>query len=178
MVAEVVGVLFAVLALALFFFLPGFAWVRALWPEKRFTGPPAVENLVEGLTAGFLLSLSFTILIGFALGNGPGTFQAGPDDPLLEAILTLLMAGGLAVGWIRGGWGRPVPVRGAGPPPPPEEDLEEVLAHFEALEQEERELSRRLKASPGGMEAETLRARLEGLRAQRRLEERERREGL
>ncbi len=176
MVAEAVGTLFALFALVLFFFLPGFVWVRALWPEKRFRGPQGVENVVESLTAGFLLSLAFTILIGFGLGNGPGTFQAGPSDPLLETVLSILTLGGFAVGWLRGGWGLRVPgpgvVRAA-----PEEDLEEVLVRFEAMEEEERELSRALRRAADGTEARSLHRRLADLQARRRVAERAREEG-
>ncbi len=173
MVAEALGALFALAALALFFFLPGFVWVRALWPEKRFRGPEAVENVVEGLTAGFLLSLALTILIGFGLGNGPGTFQAAPSDPLLETILAILTAGGLAAGWLRGGWGPHSTAGGAEPSSPPE-DLEGTISRFEDMEAEERELSRALKGSRGAGEASGLRQRLADLRARRRAAEQQR----
>ncbi len=170
------GILFALVALALFFFLPGFVWVRALWPEKRFKGPQALENAVEGLTASFLVSLAFTILIGFGLGNGPGTFQAGPADPLLETILGVLTLGGLAAGWFRGGWGSRFPVPGTGRGSLPE-DLDGTIVRFEAMEEEERELSRALKRAPDGGEAGSLRRRLAELRARRRAAEREQQEG-
>jgi hypothetical protein len=149
----------------LLFVLPGLAWSRALFPEWRLRGPPALLRAVETATLAFFLSLSFTVLVGFGLTFGPnGPFPAGWGDPLLEAILAAIAGVGVVVAWARGGFARvppparaPEPAPGSGSPIP-------YLIELERLQREARGVRRRLREGRlAGRDRAELEERLRGL---------------
>jgi hypothetical protein len=174
---------FALGALALFFFVPGYLLVKALWPEKRWKGPEAPITALEMVTGGFLASLGLFLVIGFALGN-TGVFQAGPSDPLLEEILLGLSVLFLVVGWVVGAYRKEAPAAPSfvEPPGPGEEDLGPVLDQFQRWNREERDLRReihRLRREGGSADAlKQKQEELDGLRASRRQAEADRQRSL
>ncbi len=170
------SVAFSLAAIALFFFVPGFLWYRALWPEKRLSGSAGTEHVVESVVAGFLLSVAFTVLIGFGLGNGPGTFQAGPGDPLLEEALAVVALAGGVVGGLRGAWSRRGPAMRTGASQAP--SMEERLAPFEERERQRRDLEHRLRSERDPERTRVLREELARLKAEERDAERKLREGM
>ncbi|MHB8351302.1 MAG: hypothetical protein ACYDFT_01200 [Thermoplasmata archaeon] len=102
---------------ALLLALPGLAWTRAVFPEWRFRGPLAITRAIETAALALLISVSLTILVGFALTFGSDSgFPATWSDPILEAILAALAVVGLAVALARGGFDRIAP---SAPPPEP-----------------------------------------------------------
>lgn len=177
--ATLLDVLFALVALWLYFFVPGYLLVKALWPEKRWKGPKAEMTAVEMVTAGFVSSLGLLLVIGFVLGN-TNAFQASEADPLLEEVLAALSLAFLALGWFRGAYARE-------PPPAPsfvepvsagEEDLAPTFSRFESLLREEREAQRSLRQArrekAPSDEVRALEARVEEVRAKRRRAQQER----
>lgn len=178
-----VNVLFALGALALFFFVPGYLLMKALWPEKRWRGPDATIVAIEMVTGGFLASLSLFLLVGFVLGNA-GEFEAGASDPLLEGILAGFAAIFFVVGWFLGAYRREAPPAPSfvEPPAPGEEDLGPILDRFQAWSREERELRRELhhlrRSGGDPKEVERVTQELETLKAQRRAAEDERQRAL
>jgi hypothetical protein len=138
--------LFATLALVLFFFLPGYLLMKALWPEWRIRGKAAVERGVTMVTGAVVSSTAMTILVGFVLGN-TASFQAGPDNPLLEAVLLVLSVAFFLVGLWRGAyskWPLPSPsyaehaLKG-------EDDTEAFVEEIEAIVREELRLKAEIK---------------------------------
>jgi hypothetical protein len=163
-------VLFEVLAAALFFFVPGFFLLRALFPEWRMRGEGGREHALVLFTGGIVLSVVLTILIGFYLGN-VGLFQAGMSDPLLEEILGGLSLIFLVVGIARGAFA-PVP-----PPPsrfvevtlPGEDDGAEFLAELAEMGARERRLRHEIRKArrEGSRDLPTLESQLSELLARR-----------
>lgn len=89
---------------ALLFFLPGFTSTKALFPEWHLLKSGWIRA-VELLTLSLVVSVAYTILVGFVLGNLPGSlFQAGWSDPLLEAILGGFAAVAFVIGLLRGSY--------------------------------------------------------------------------
>ena len=177
------GALFAVGAIVLFFFLPGYLLVKALWPEKRWRGPQGAITAVEMLTGGFVASLGIFLIVGFVLGN-TGQFYASPSSPTLEGILAVLAVIFLALGWIQGAYRKDPPPAPSfvEPPLPGEEDLEPMLGRFQEWAREERRLQRevhraRREGAPSADRAR-LEEQLQELRAVRRKAERTREEEL
>jgi hypothetical protein len=126
--------------LLLVFALPGYAITKATFPEWRLRGPEALLRAVEIGTLSLLLSVTVTILVGFVLGNLPGSFfQAGWTDPLLEVILVGISGVGLAVAALRGGFRRTAP---SIPPPEPSPGEEDPMALLRSLEASQREVRR------------------------------------
>lgn len=174
MAATSVPAVFALGALALFFFVPGYFLVKALWPEKRWRaphgGPMVALELVVG---GFVASIALLVLVGFFLGNS-GNFAAGPSDPTLEEILTVLSVLFLAAGWWRGAYRAepPPPSTLVAPPLAGEEDVGPLFRRLEVLTQEEhrraREVRRAERSGAPRVEVERLKSELEELRGQRR----------
>lgn len=170
---------FALGALALFFFVPGYLLVKALWPEKRWAGPGAPIVALEMVTGGFLASLGLFLVVGFVLGN-TSSFAAGPGDPFLEEILLGLSAAFFVVGWFLGAYRKEAPATPSfvEPPAPGEADLGPVLDTFQGLNREERELRREIHRlrREGGKPEELAQRReeLEAVRGRRRQAEQER----
>jgi hypothetical protein len=129
-----------IVGLLLVFALPGYAIAKATFPEWRLRGPVALLRVVEIGTLSLVLSVTVTILVGFVLGNLPGSFfQAGWTDPLLEAILAAIAAVGLVVATLRGGFSRIPPMAPAPEPSPGEED---PMALLRALDDNQRHARR------------------------------------
>lgn len=171
--------LFAVGSLALFFFVPGYLMVKALWPEKRWRGPDRSAVALEMVTGGFVASLGIFLLVGFALGN-TGNFWASSSDPVLQEVLVAFALLFLGLGWFRGAFARdppPVP-RFVEPEGPGEEPVEPVVERFRRMMREEakleREIRQRRRAGAPAGEIEALQAELKSLRESRRKAERER----
>lgn len=93
------------LGAALFFFLPGFAVARAVFPEKRFRGAAGLRGALELVVLSFVLSVALTVLVGYLLLSvAPGAFSATWDTPTLEVALAALAAVGFGVGAARGAY--------------------------------------------------------------------------
>jgi hypothetical protein len=148
-----------VAGLLLVFALPGYAITKATFPEWRLRGSEALLRAVEVGTLSLVLSVTVTILVGFVLGNLPGSFfQAGWSDPLLELVLTAITAIGLVVAALRGGFSKVTP---AGPVPEPSPGEEDPMALVRDLEEAQRR-ARRLKHALRQLNAtDPERARLE-----------------
>ena len=145
--------------LLLVFALPGYAITKATFPEWRLRGPGALLRAVEIGTLSLVLSVTVTILVGFVLGSLPGSdFQAGWNDPLLEAVLAAIVAVGLVAAVLRGAFRR-LPPSAPAPEPDPGEEAPFALAR--ALEADRRE-ARRLRHAIRTLKADDpQRARLE-----------------
>lgn len=173
------GALFGLGALLLFFFVPGYLLVKALWPEKRWRGPQGPMTAVEMLTGGFVASLAIFLVVGFALGNS-GLFYASPSSPTLEGLLAGLALVFFALGWFRGAFRQDPPPAPSyvEPPLPGEEDLEPTLEKFQRWATEERGLQRALRRArregSSASEVERLKSELETLRTTRRKAEKDR----
>ena len=158
--------------LLLVFALPGYAITKATFPEWRLRGPDALLRAVEIGTLSLVLSVTVTILVGFVLGNLPGSFfQAGWSDPLLEAILAAVTAVALAAAVLRGAFRRVAPPRPAPEPAPGEDDPMALARQLEADRREARRLRhvlRNLKAD----DPERARLEEELTEAERRAQER------
>jgi hypothetical protein len=129
-----------IVGLLLVFALPGYGITRATFPEWRLRGPDALLRVVEMGTLSLVLSVTVTILVGFVLGNLPGSFfQAGWSDPLLEAILAVIAAVSLVVAVLRGAFSKVPP---AVPPPEPSPGEEDPMALLRALEMNQRNARR------------------------------------
>lgn len=173
--------LFGVLALALFFFVPGYLLVKALWPEKRWRGAGSEGSItaIEMVTGGFVASLGIFLLVGFALGNA-GDFEASPSEPLLEGILAAFALVFFLLGWVRGAYRADPPPAPSyvEPPAPGEEDLIPTLKKFQDWGREERRLQREIRRAKregaGGTELGKLKGQLQDLRDERRAAEAER----
>lgn len=158
----------AVLGGLLVFVLPGYAVSKAVFPEWRIRGSKALLTAVELATLSLVLSVTLTVLVGFALLNAtPAGFQATWSDPRLEAALGAITGLGLAVAVGRGGFSR-VP-----PPTPALEDDPgltggwEAMRRLDQLVREERGLRRSLVGAPPGSKEELeLRSRIERVRAE------------
>jgi uncharacterized protein DUF1616 len=139
-----------VLGLLLVFGLPGYAITKATFPEWRLRGPDGLLRAVEVGTLSLVLSVTVTILVGFVLGNLPGgLFQAGWNDPLLEAILAAIAGVALTVGALRGGFRRMPPPAPGLEASPGEENPMALVRALEDSQRRARRLQhtiRRLKA--------------------------------
>jgi hypothetical protein len=163
-VADALGAAAGVL---LVFVLPGFALSKAIFPERRVRGPKAIERGVELAALSLVLSVSTTVLAGFALLNGPG-FSASWTNPLLEAVLAAVTAVALAAAWVRGAFAKVPPAGRPLEPAPGAEGGWELLSALEGLAREERHLRRALRRVPAdGAEARRIRGELETVARQR-----------
>jgi Protein of unknown function (DUF1616) len=136
----------AVAGLLLLFFVPGYTWTKATFPEWRLRGPEALLRLLETVTLAIVLSVVVTVLVGYVLlATAPGGFQAYWTDPVLEAVLGGLAAVGFAVGWYRGAYRREPPA----PPPADtgtgEQGAWELTRELDRLGREERRLNHLLR---------------------------------
>jgi hypothetical protein len=146
----------------LLFVLPGLAWTLALFPEWRFRGPLAITRAVETATAAFVMSLAFTVLVGFALTfNVSGPFPATWSDPVLEEILAAIAAIGFILAYFRGAFDRVPPAAPAPEPAPGADAPTPVLEELSELRTIERRLRHRLRQRGlGSSERERVEAEL------------------
>lgn len=156
----------ALAGLLLIFFLPGFAVARALFPEWRFRGPDGLLRVVETGAMSLVLSVSLTVLIGFALLNSPGGFSASWSDPVLEAILAGITGVGLVAAGLRGAFAREAPESRPLELLGGEEGGAEALERAEELAREERRLRHALRVSREGPDAVRFRGELVRVRAE------------
>ena len=164
----------AVAGLLLVFFVPGYAVVKATFPEWRIRGPEAYLRLVETVTLAFVLSVVLTVLLGTVLLLTPAGVQVYWTDPVLEATLAgVAIVAGVA-GWLRGAYRKQPPLT-ATPPGDGEEGAWELTRELEAIIRAERRVQHALRvAEPRSTEASRLEAELSELRNRREELRRER----
>ena len=155
------------LGLLLVFFLPGFGVLRALFPEQRVFRPLSLRTLVEEVTGSLVLSVTLTILVGFAwLGSTTGV-QASWSDPIVEVILGAIAGLALAVAALRGSFARTPPPAPALEPTAGEAGAFELLRALDQFAREERRLEHKLRVvGEGSREAEAIRDALERVRSE------------
>jgi len=156
-----------VVGFLLVFFVPGYALVRATFPEWRLRGPSAGLRLVETFTLSLVLSVTLTVLVGYGLLVGAtGGFQAYWTDPLLEAALAAIAAVGFAGAWYRGAFSSAPP--SASSEPAGEEGAWELTRELDRIAREERRLTHQLRVrGTDPKEGARLRADLDRLAAER-----------
>jgi hypothetical protein len=140
----------AVAGLLLVFFVPGYAVVKATFPDWRVRGPDPLRRGLEIATLAFVLSVTLTVLVGyFLLDVGPGGFQASWSQPVLEAALAGVALVAFVIGWLRGAYGHEPPVRSrAEGSDDGAEGAWELTRELDRLRREERRLVHRLRAGP------------------------------
>jgi uncharacterized membrane protein len=166
----------AILGVLLLFFLPGFAVTRALFPEWRLRGDAKWLRIVETGTLSLVLSVGFTILLGFGLLNLPSGFAAGISDPVLEVGLASITAVGFLLAAVRGSFARTPPTGPALPEATGEEGTWEAVRSFDRLSSEIRRVRHALRVASTEVERRRLTDRLSELEAElrQRGEQRER----
>jgi hypothetical protein len=164
-----VSVAEAVVGGFLLFFIPGYAVVKALFPEWRVRGPDGGRRLLEVLTLSFVTSIGLTVLVGFGLLDlAPGGFSAGWSNPVLEAVLIAVAAVAFAVSFFRGAWSPTPPSAPVPSPSVGEEGAWELSRELERLGRDERRIQHALRTTPtDSAEAARLTAALEALRSER-----------
>lgn len=152
----------AAVGVVLIFFLPGYAVTKALFPEWRVKGPDARLRAIEIFTLAFVLSVTFTVLVGYVLlVASPGGFHAYWSSPVLEVALAAISAVGLIVAWQRGGFSREAPAKPSTATEEGEEGAWEVLSELDRLAREERRILHALRRSaPDAPERARLNAEL------------------
>ncbi len=124
---------------ALFFFLPGFALVRAVFPERRFRGAAGLRGALELTVLSFVLSVVLTVLVGYLLVSAvPGAFSATWDTPTLEVALAALAVVGFGVGAVRGAYSATPPAARAPAALPGDEGAWELSQKLDRLAAERR----------------------------------------
>ncbi len=130
----------------LVFGLPGYTATKALFPEWRIRGPEALLRAVEIGTLSLLLSVTFTILVGFILGSLPGgLFQASWTNPLLEIVLAAVTVVAAVVGLLNGAYRREPPRVPASELAPGEDRSWELLKTMNTLHRQERRLRHEIR---------------------------------
>jgi Protein of unknown function (DUF1616) len=151
----------------LVFFVPGYFTTRALFPEWRLRGPTAPRRLVETLTLSFVLSVTWTVLVGYLLlTTAPGGFQAYWTDPVLEGVLAGVSVVALGAGVVRGAYGRTMVPSARAEPDPAGSGAWELSRELDRLEREERRLRRALRSSVGSDKERDLQDRLATVESQ------------
>jgi hypothetical protein len=136
----------AAAGLVLVFFLPGYATTRAIFPEWRLRGREAWRRGVEVVTLSFVLSVAWTLVLGYLLLAGfPGGFQASWGDPQLELGLLLVTVVAFLAGWRLGAYGASAPSPPQLPPEPGGEGAWELGRHLDLLARDERRLRHELR---------------------------------
>jgi hypothetical protein len=150
----------------LLFFVPGYTTTRAVFPEWRLRGSDAWRRGVEVVTLSFVLSVAWTIVIGYLLlAVAPGGFAPFWTDPVLEGALLVVTVGTFLAGWAVGAYAAVPPVPVGPAPDPGGERAWELTRQLDLLAREERRVEHALRvADPSGEEAGALRRRLERLR--------------
>jgi Protein of unknown function (DUF1616) len=152
--------------LLLLFFVPGYTTTRAVFPEWRVRGAEAWRRAVEIVTLSFVLSVAWTIVIGYILlAVVPGGFQPFWSNPVLEVALLVVSVGAFVVGWKFGSYASEPPYRPPLTVDPGGEGAWELTRRLDLLAREERRVEHALRlADPEGTEAGTLQLRLNALR--------------
>ncbi|HEY6237938.1 MAG TPA: hypothetical protein VIZ68_01975 [Thermoplasmata archaeon] len=158
----------AVAGVLLLFVLPGLTTAKALFPEWRLRGPERLLRSVELGTLSLVLSVGYTVLLGFGLLNLPVGFSAAWSDPLLEELLAIVTLGGFIVGWARGAYRKEPPPAPAPETSPGEDGAWEVVRSLEILAREERRIRHALRVDATGPTAAGLRAELDRVQAETR----------
>ncbi len=159
------GVLESSAGFLLVFFVPGYTTTRAIFPEWRLRGADAWRRGVEVVTLSFVLSVAWTILVGYLLLAGlPGGFQAAWANPELEVTLLAVTLITFVAGWTAGAYST-VPPSGREPPTDPGEDgAWELTRALDRNAREARRVTHRLRqAAAHSSEAAELEARLASL---------------
>lgn len=160
-------VLEGVLGGLLLFLLPGVAVAKALFPERRARGPGGVRWMVELAGLGVVLSVVFTVLVGYLLLSlVPGGFSASWANPELEVGLGAILLVAFALGVLRGAYRREPPPASGGTTAQEPEDAWELGRRLDRLQRERLGLERQIAAAPSG--SVDLRERLEGVLAEER----------
>jgi uncharacterized membrane protein len=131
----------------LVFFVPGYALVKALFPEWRLRSPDALRRGVEVATLAFVLSVVLTVLVGYALLEAnPTGFQAAWSQPLLESVLAAVALVAFLVGWFRGAYAHDPPsIPNRSDTDAGEEGAWELSRELDQLQREERRIRHRLR---------------------------------
>ena len=138
----------AAAGLLLVFLLPGYTTTRAIFPEWRVRGPGAWRVGLEVVTLSFVLSLGWTLVLGYLLLAGaPGGFQASWSDPELEVGLLVVTLLAFVAGWRVGAYATEPPPSAA-PAQSGEEGAWELTRHLDANAREERRLEHALRVGP------------------------------
>jgi len=160
------GLLESVAGLLLLFFVPGYTTTRAVFPEWRIRGAEAWRRGVEVVTLSFVLSIAWTIVIGYLLlALAPGGFGSFWTNPELEVALLFVTLVSFISGWRVGAYGTHPPPTVAPAADPGGEGAWELTRRLDHLAREERRVEHALRvADRTGSEAAPLRLRLEALR--------------
>lgn len=134
---------------ALLLFVPGFAVAKAVFPDRRLSGPDGWRWGVELVALALVLSVVLTVIVGDLLLVGtPGGFHANWGDPLLETALAAVALVAFVAGVLEGAYAR-VPPR---PSPSTEEPgaagAWELSQRLERLQRERGRIDRQLRATP------------------------------
>jgi len=152
--------------LLLVFILPGYTTTRAIFPEWRIRGRDAWRRGVEVVTLSFVLSIGWTVVVGYVLlVAAPGGFQASWTNPELEVALLVISLVTFLVGWQMGAYARTPPPMSGPSPEPGGEGAWELTRELDRIAREERRLEHALRVgSPKGTDPVDLRRQLAALR--------------
>jgi hypothetical protein len=96
----------------LLFFVPGYTVAKAVFPERRLSGPEGVRWGIELVALALVLSVVLTVAVGYLLLAGaPTGFRATWGDPLLESALAAIAVVAFTAGWLEGAYARMPPAR-------------------------------------------------------------------
>jgi hypothetical protein len=156
----------ALAGLLLLFFLPGYTTTRAIFPEWRIRGTEAWRRGVEVATLSFVLSVGWTVVVGYVLLSAvPGGFQAFWTNPELEVALLLVSLATFIAGWRVGAYAKTPPASSDPAPDPGGEGAWELTRKLDQLAREERRLEHALRvAGRSGAESDDLNSQLTALR--------------
>jgi len=143
---EALSVVEAVAGGCLLFFVPGYTVAKAVFPERRLSGPEGVGWAIELVALALVLSVVLTVAVGYLLlADAPGGFSASWSDPLLESVLgAIALLAGVA-GWLEGAYARVPPARMARQPEPGGTGAWELSVELDRLQRERLGLERELR---------------------------------
>ncbi|MGA8275783.1 MAG: DUF1616 domain-containing protein [Thermoplasmata archaeon] len=156
----------ALAGLLLVFFLPGYTTTRAIFPEWRIRGTEAWRRGVEIVTLSFVLSIGWTVVLGYLLLAGaPNGFEASWTDPELEVALLVVSVAAFIAGWRLDAYSKTPPASERPSPDPGGEGAWELTRHLDRLARDERRLEHALRAAHrSGADAADLERQLSTLR--------------
>ena len=173
-----IGLLDAFVGLLLLFFVPGYTTTRAIFPEWRVRGSDAWRRGVEIVTLSFVLSIGWTVVVGYGLlAAVPGGFQASWSNPELEVALLVVSLVAFIAGWRVGAYTSDPPPTPREPRDPGGEGAWELTVALDHNAREQRRLEHALRRTgKDGADAGALRNQLTSLREEssRLRQERER----